>query len=95
MLEQLIFLFSGLMLIILGYLIAFKKKMCLISGYNENKVKNKHGLAKLVGYFTIILGLMTAIMPILIQYIGEHAIWIFSFVIIGGSILVILKAQKY
>ncbi|AEH60836.1 conserved hypothetical protein [Methanosalsum zhilinae DSM 4017] len=93
--EQLIFWISGFMLIVLGYLIAFKKKMALIAGYNEKEVKDKQGLARLVGYFTISIGAVTAIMPFLMQNIGEYAIWIFSVIVIGGSIIVLIKAQKY
>lgn len=83
------------MLIVLGYLIAVKKKMALIAGYSEKQVNDKQGLAKLVGYFTIAIGIVTAIMPILLEIMGEYAIWIFSAIVIGGSVIVVIKAQKY
>ena len=46
----------GLIFLMLGYLVGVKKMTWLLSGFNENRVKDKGKLANLVGGTQIILG---------------------------------------
>jgi CDP-diglyceride synthetase len=50
----------GLVMVILGYLIKFKKMINLIAGVykNQNCIKDKDGLANLVGTNILVLGIV-------------------------------------
>lgn len=89
----------GLFIIFVGYLIWFRKKLNLIPGYNEltaGKIKDKDGLAKIVGLLCLVVGLFTIVMPFLVELIGETtASGIYTFVILGGIILVFVKTRKF
>ncbi|MBG9546286.1 DUF3784 domain-containing protein [Cytobacillus firmus] len=52
------FIVIGLILLILGYLIGVKKQTWLLSGFNQQRVSDKDKLAKLVGVYNIVMGLL-------------------------------------
>ncbi len=68
-----IFIMEGvaLLLFAFAYLIGVKGKLELIAGYNEKtsqKVKDKNGLKRLITRLCVLLGVGSAIMPILTYY---------------------------
>jgi hypothetical protein len=58
---RIVLLVGGLLLLILGYLIRFKKMLWLLSGYDERKVKNKEALARFAGNYVILIGIFMLI----------------------------------
>ncbi|MBX9975295.1 DUF3784 domain-containing protein [Cytobacillus firmus] len=52
------FIVIGLILLILGYLIGVKKQTWLLSGFNQQRVSDKDKLAKLVGVYNTVMGLL-------------------------------------
>ncbi|WP_019242818.1 MULTISPECIES: DUF3784 domain-containing protein [Bacillus] len=51
-------LIVGGILLVLGFLVGIKKQTWLLSGFNEKRVSNKDKLAKLVGGFEGIMGVI-------------------------------------
>jgi uncharacterized membrane protein len=60
---RIMFLLVGLICLALGFLIWFKEKATLIAGYDESKVKDKKGLRRWIGGWTIILGIFIVVYP--------------------------------
>ena len=72
-----IFIMEGIavFMFIFAYLIGVKGKLKLIAGYNErtaSKVKDKNGLKRLITRLCILLGIGSAIMPILTHFLSSH-----------------------
>lgn len=51
-------LFISIILLVLAYLVGVKKKIWLLSGYNQRRVKDKDKLANLVGNYNFIMGIV-------------------------------------
>lgn len=75
----------GIILIVLAYLIGIKKQVWLLSGYNQKRVKDKDKLAKLLGGYNLLAGLVL----VAASFIGPDFIkWILGVVVIGYLLLV-------
>ncbi|RFB10203.1 DUF3784 domain-containing protein [Bacillus sp. HNG] len=87
--------FAGLLCILLGFLIWKKKQLSLIAGYNEETYKgDKEKLAKVVGLFTIIVGLLTILLPFGLEFVSELFGLLFGAIITIGSIVLIIYVNK-
>lgn len=53
----------GIITIVIAYLIGVKKKLNLIAGYNPEKTKDPDGLARFMGFWTFIVGLILVLYP--------------------------------
>ncbi|MFS0820677.1 DUF3784 domain-containing protein [Bacillus sp. 1P02SD] len=85
----------GLFCIFMGYLIWKKKQLSLIAGYNEETYKgDKEKLAKVVGLFTIFVGLLTILLPFGLEFVSELFGLLFGAVITIGSIALIIYVNK-
>lgn len=56
-----LFSISGLPFLILGYLVAIKKKTSIIAGWDESNVKDPDSYAKVFGWTGIFCGLFLAV----------------------------------
>jgi drug/metabolite transporter (DMT)-like permease len=90
----------GLVMVILGYLIKFKKMINLIAGVykNENCIKNKEGLANLVGTNILVLGIGFCIGAMGIYKNPEHksmveTILLLSLLVVFG--ILFSQAKKF
>ncbi len=84
-------LFVSLLLFFFGYLIWYKKNLSLIAGYDEHTYKgDKDKLAKSVGSFCMIIGVLTLILPIGLEFIGSFIGLIYTIIIIAGTIGLII-----
>lgn len=52
------FMIIGAALLILAFLIGVKKQTWLLSGFNQQRVSDKDKLAKLVGVYNMVMGLL-------------------------------------
>ena len=52
------FIIIAIILFILAYLVGVKKQTRLLSGFNEQQVRDKDKLASLVGSFNLIMGIV-------------------------------------
>lgn len=74
-------IFVSVLFFLFSFLIWKKKDLSLISAYNEQTFKgDKHKLAKGVGIFLLIIGLLILILPFALEFSGN----------IGGTIVVIM-----
>ncbi|MBS3887225.1 MAG: DUF3784 domain-containing protein [Dethiobacter sp.] len=87
---RIVFLASGLLIILFGYLIRFKKMLFLLSGYDERKVKDKDALAYFVGNFVMLSGFAMLV----VQFFALRGIIVFSVAMIPLSIYAIYKMNK-
>ncbi|MFT4414578.1 DUF3784 domain-containing protein [Fredinandcohnia humi] len=86
---------AGLVCILLGYLIWVKKQLTLIAGYSQDTFKgDKEKLAKAVGLFTIIVGMLTILLPFALEFISTIFGIIFGIVVIFGSIGLLAYINK-
>ena len=60
---KIVFGLIGIITVIIGYLIGVKKKLNLIAGYKPEKTRDPAGLARFMGTWTFILGLIVIAYP--------------------------------
>ncbi len=94
----LIMLISALPLYVIAYLIGVKKRVGLISGLKSDQVADKDGLARWVGLYLFLIGVVTILMGLGIYlFMGK----ILTIVLVGValitalSIALIVGIQKY
>ncbi|CAM5209465.1 hypothetical protein UACE39S_06534 [Ureibacillus acetophenoni] len=80
-------LFVGLLLFLFGFLIGKKKQLTLIAGYDEKTYKgDKEKLAKAVSSFCILIGVLTILFPIGLEFIGNFIGFIYTIIVFVGTI---------
>ncbi len=84
---RLVFVFIGLALLGVGYLIRFKKMLWLLSGYDESRVKDKEAMARFGGNFAASIGLAL----ILMQFLDIKVFIFFIIAIIPVGIFAVYK----
>ena len=89
----------ALLLIILGSLVAFKNKITFIAGINKNNlhtIKYPEKLCKLVGISAIIIGLVTASLPIPIYYLGDKfPVFGYFGIVVIIIVFIFVKSRSY
>ncbi|MEW5548930.1 DUF3784 domain-containing protein [Peribacillus frigoritolerans] len=53
-----IFIVTAIVLFILAYLVGVKKQTWLLSGFNQKRVKDQDKLARLVGSYNLLMGIV-------------------------------------
>ncbi|MEH7235214.1 DUF3784 domain-containing protein [Bacillus sp. JJ1562] len=87
--------FVGLFCIFMGFLVWKKKHLSLIAGYNGETYKgDKEKLAKVVGIFTIIIGLLTILLPFGLEFVSGFIGLLFGAIIVIGSIVLVIYVNK-
>lgn len=98
-----LFIFS-----IMGISLIFGKGSWMIAGYNTMSKEEKANcdikkISRVVGIFLVIITILMGIMFLIIQYaikndlknIMNYVPWGFTFVVIVGSIILVIICQKY
>lgn len=94
----------AILLFVFAYLIGVKGKLELIAGYNEktaSKVKDKKGLKRLITRLCVLIGVGSALMPILTYFSANYPNGLaYSIGGYGGFILgiigmVVLQSRDY
>ena len=87
--------FVSLLLFLFSYLIWNKKQLSFISGYDEKTFKgDKNKLAKAVGSFLIVVGILTLFLPFALEFIGSFVGTIFMVVIVVGIIRLVIQINS-
>lgn len=86
----------GFILILLGYLIWYKKMLFLIAGYNEITFEgDKEKLAKGTGIVLILLGIVLIVLPFFLYWFGNTPVYCLLAIIgVAGIIVVIMRRIK-
>ncbi|MCG7343948.1 DUF3784 domain-containing protein [Sporosarcina sp. ACRSL] len=88
-------LFVSILFFFFSYLIWKKREFSFIAGYNEESFKgDKDKLAKAVGLYSLIIGLLTLLLPFGLEFIGTIVGAIFTIIIIVGTIGLIIYINK-
>lgn len=83
--------FVSLLLFFFSYLIWKKKNLSLIAGFDEQTYKgDKNKLAKAVGSFCMIIGILTLILPFALEFSGDIGGILYTVFVIIGTIGVII-----
>ncbi|MDZ5471363.1 DUF3784 domain-containing protein [Bacillus sp. 31A1R] len=53
-----IFIFTALVLFVLAFFVGVRRQTWLLSGYNQSRVKDKEKLAKLIGSYSFVIGMV-------------------------------------
>ena len=94
----------ALLMFVFAYQIGIKRKLELIAGYNARsaqRVSDKAGLARLIARACLVLGLASALMPLLTYIAADyrngmaHAIDAYGGLIVGLIAMVMLQARDY
>jgi uncharacterized protein DUF3784 len=67
-----VLLFAGLPLLVLGYLIRYRKRLGLIAGYDPARVRDPEGLARWFGSWVLALGALSVIFAGLLAAPSSH-----------------------
>ena len=101
-----IVIMEGIAILMFGfaYLIGVKGRLELIAGYNEktaDKVKDKNGLKRLITRLCVLVGLGSAIMPLLTYLSADYpnglvyCIGGYGGFIVGVTGMVVLQSRDY
>ena len=94
----------AIIMFIFAYLIGVKGKLELIAGYNEQtaaRVRDKNGLKKLITRLCVLLGVGSAIMPLLTYFSSNfphglaYSIGGYGGFILGVTGMVMLQSRDY
>jgi hypothetical protein len=81
----------AILLFVVAYFIGVKSRLELIAGYNErtaSRVKDKAGLKRLVTRLCVLIGIGSAVMPLLTHFSSNYPSgWAYSVDGYGGFIL--------
>ena len=81
----------GLLMFFMAYLIWAKKKLFLIAGYNDDKFGgDKEKLGKVMGIYSIIIGIVIFPLPFAVEYIGTYFINLFIIFISVSTIPLVI-----
>ena len=79
---KVMFMLTGIICLVLSFLIGYKEKATLIAGYDPLKVKDKKRLCRWIGGWLAIAGLFTMCYPwVLSPEKVRPLLWVFCFVI--------------
>ncbi|CAN5193097.1 hypothetical protein BH09BAC6_BH09BAC6_35000 [soil metagenome] len=88
-----IFAIIGLLILLMGYLIRYKKQAWMISGYNEEQVTDKDALCNWFGGVFMLLGIYTVLTAFLLWWRPGYVIPIVAaFVVFDIAAIAIAKA---
>lgn len=88
-------LLTSSLLFFFSYMIWKKQQLTLIAGFNEDTFKgDKNKLAKAVGFFLMICGVLTLILPLGIEVAGSIAGQVISILIILGIVILVLYINR-
>ncbi|HTH83185.1 MAG TPA: DUF3784 domain-containing protein [Mucilaginibacter sp.] len=88
----------GLLFLLLGYLIKYKKKMNLIAGYDPTQIADKDGLANWMGGVTIVMGSILMLSALALHYFPGHQTFImntFIASILIGCVTMVVGSYRY
>ena len=95
----LIFFVTNAMLLVLGYLIKYQRKMSLIAGYDPERVTDERGLANWVGGGLLLIGGIGVAVGLLMVVVPEDYMLLlvlpFGVGIVIGSIVLAVGCGKY
>lgn len=84
-------LLVSLLMFLFGYLIGQKKQLSLIAGFDEKTYKgDKEKLAKSVGSFCMLIGVLTILLPIGLEFLGSFVGVIYAIIVVVGTIALII-----
>jgi hypothetical protein len=95
---KLIFGLTGVILLVLAYVIGMKKKVTLIAGYDPEKCTDEAGLARFGGIMTFLFGLVVIVFPwVYGPERAEPLRWLLSFAapIVILVIIMIVGTSRY
>lgn len=88
-------LFTSGLLFFFSYLIWKKQQLTLIAGFNEDTFKgDKNKLAKAVGLFLMICGILMLILPLGLEFAGSIAGQVISILIIVGIVVLVVYIHR-
>ena len=94
----------AILMFIFAYLIGVKGKMELIAGYNErtaSRVKDKKGLKRLITRLCVLIGIGSALMPLLTHFTSgyphglAYSIGGYGGFIVGVIGMVVMQSRDY
>jgi len=93
--DDVIFIFTGLLVCLLGYLVWVKQKLVLLAGYKEKFIKNKKGLSGFMGKWLVAVGVITTLMPLWTRIFNQQALWLYAAIIFLVAIHIYFKMPEY
>ena len=86
-----IVIFAGLPLLVLGYLIKYRKRVSLIAGYDPARVRDPEGLARWFGSWTLTLGGLSVLFAGLLAAFARHTtVVVAGYVVLNVACAVLL-----
>lgn len=82
--------FIGIIMFVLAYLVGVKKMTWLLSGYNQHRVRDKDKLAKIVGTYNFIAGVLF----IAASFLDNPNTEVLVPILVLGYVILIIFVQK-
>ena len=89
--NDVILIFTGLLVCLLGYLVWIKQKLVLLAGHKEKFIKNKKELSGFMGKWLVALGVITTLMPLWTRIFGQHILWLYAAIIVLVAVRIYIK----
>lgn len=93
--DELILIFTGFSVCILGYLIWFKQKISIIAGKKARNIRDKKGLCGFIGKWLFGIGSITMLLPLGIRLLDQYVLWFYTFFILLTALRIYFKIPYY
>ena len=93
--DEVILIFTGVLVCLLGYFIWVKQKLVLLAGYKERFIKHKKALSGFMGKWLFAIGVITALIPLGVRIFSQQILWLYAAVILVAAIRIYTKMPYY
>ena len=93
--DEIVLIFTGLLVCLLGYFIWVKQKLVLLAGCKEKFIKDKKGLSNFMGKWLFAIGIITVLLPLGIRNFGQQILWLYALIILITAIRIYSKMPYY
>ena len=93
--DDIILIFMGLLVCLLGYLVWVKQNLTLLAGKKEKFIKDKKGLSGFMGKWLVAIGVITMLMPICMIIFGQHIVGIYAAIILTIAVRIYTRMPYY
>ena len=93
--DEIILIFTGVLVCFLGYLIWIKQKLGLLAGYKERFIKDKKGLSSFMGKWLFTIGIITILIPLGVRAFNQYIWWLYASIILIAALRIYIKMPYY
>ena len=93
--NEVVQIFTGVLVCLLGYFIWVKQKLVLLAGYKERFIKEKKELCGFLGKWLFAAGVLTVLLPLGVRIFSQQILWLYAAIILITAIRIYVKIPYY